>query len=88
MHKAQVNRPLSKWEKLHNKLISKTRCVVERTFGTLKRQFGFARASYAGVRKVQAQITIKAIFANLLKAVNRSMEWQYVPTTSSRFKLN
>ena len=79
MHKAQVNRPLSKREKLHNKLISKTRYVVERTFGTLKRQFGFARASYAGTRKVQAQITLKAICANLLKAINRAIAWHFVP---------
>ena len=80
MHKAQVNRPLSKREKLINKLISKTRYVVERTFGTLKRQFGFARASYAGTRKVQAQITLKAICANLLKAVNRAIAWHFVPS--------
>jgi len=77
MHKAQKNKPLTSREKLINKLISKKRYVVERTFGTLKRQFRFSRASYAGVRKVQAQITFKAICANLLKAVNRAIEWKY-----------
>ena len=77
MHKAQKNKPLTKREKLINKLISKKRYVVESAFGTLKRQFGFSRASYAGVRKVQAQITFKAICANLLKAVNRAIEWKY-----------
>jgi IS5 family transposase len=79
MYKAQVNKPLTNREKLINKLISKRRYVVERAFGTLKKHFGFTRASYAGVRKVQAQITLKAICANLLKAVNRAIEWHFVP---------
>lgn len=78
MHKAQKNKPLTSREKLINKLISKKRYVVERAFGTLKRQFRFSRASYAGVRKVQAQIIFKAICANLLKALNRATEWKYV----------
>jgi IS5 family transposase len=78
MHKAQKNKPLTEREKLINKLISKKRYVVERAFGTLKRRFEFTRASYAGVRKVQAQITLKAICVNLLKAVNRAVEWNYV----------
>lgn len=71
MHKAQKNKPLSPMQKYINRQISKCRFVVERSFGTLKRQFKFTKASYATTRKVQAQFTFKAICANLLKAVNK-----------------
>ena len=74
MHKAQVNRPLSEREKLINKLISKTRYVVEQAFGTLKRIFGFTRASYKTTEKVQGQFTLKAMCQNLLKGLNLARE--------------
>jgi len=32
-HKAYKNRPLTEWQKKYNRLISKKRWVVERTFG-------------------------------------------------------
>ena len=79
MHKAQINKPLTAIEKEINREISKYRYVVERTFGTLKRKFGFSRASYAGTRKVQAQITFKAICANLLKALNKTIMGRVMP---------
>ena len=37
MHKAYRNKPLTHWQKKYNKAISKTRWVVDRTFGSLKR---------------------------------------------------
>ena len=40
MHKAYRNKPLTNWQIKYNKAISKTRWVVERTFGSLKRWFG------------------------------------------------
>jgi transposase, IS5 family len=48
MHKAQRNRPLSQRQRNANKAISKTRYTVEQCFGTMKRLFGMARASYLG----------------------------------------
>ena len=78
MHKAQVNKPLSPLQKELNKEISKYRYVVERAFGTLKRQFKFTKASYSTTRKVQAQFTFKAICANLLKAINRTLKGDFV----------
>ena len=54
-HKAYRNRPLSKWEKHFNKLISKQRWVVERTFGGMIRWFGAGLARYKGMEKVHAQ---------------------------------
>lgn len=71
MHKAQRNKPLSQRQKSANKLISKTRYIVEQCFGTMKRLFGMARASYLSTEKVNAQFTIKAMCFNLLKAANK-----------------
>ena len=55
---------------MHNRLISKYRYIVEQCFGTLKRRFDMHRARYAGLTKVQGQLTLKSCCFNLLKAVN------------------
>lgn len=70
MYKAAKNVPLGKWQKLFNKLVSKQRYIIEQTFGTLKRKFLFTRASYYGLRKVEAQLNLKSICFNLNKALN------------------
>ncbi len=71
MYKAFKNKPLSRWQKLFNKIISKTRYIVEQGFGTLKRKFKIGRASYIGLNKVSAQLIFKVMCFNLLKAVNK-----------------
>ena len=54
-----------------NRYLSKTRYVVEQSFGTLHRKFRYARAAYFGLCKVSAQSHLKAMCLNLLKAANR-----------------
>ena len=71
MEKSTRGHPLSFWQKIKNKLISKKRFIVEQGFGTLKRRFRFSRASYKGKDKVEAQFRFKAICFNLIKAVNQ-----------------
>jgi IS5 family transposase len=71
MLKAARNRPLMHWQKVFNKLVSKRRFLVEQGFGTLKRKFQMQRASYMTQEKVEAQLCLKAICFNLLKAVNK-----------------
>lgn len=71
MHKAQKNKPLTERQKLANKLISRKRFIVEQGFGTLKRIFSFNRATYITKEKVNAQLTLKSICFNLLKALNK-----------------
>ncbi|CAC9581626.1 transposase [thiotrophic endosymbiont of Bathymodiolus puteoserpentis (Logatchev)] len=45
--------------------------VVERTFGTLKRTYGLARARYIDLEKVASEVNLKkAIAYNLVRAVN------------------
>lgn len=71
MYKASSKKELKPREKLFNRLVSKSRYVVERTIGTLKNHFGCGRAKYLGLVKVKAQLFLKAICHNLLKAVNK-----------------
>ena len=52
---------------------SKTRYVVEQSFGTLHRKFR-SPAAYFGLSKVSAQSHLKAMCLNLLKAANRLSE--------------
>jgi IS5 family transposase len=61
MHKAYRNRPPSGWEKLFNRLISKTRRVVERTFGSIKKWFAGGKARHAGLRKTHTRHVLPAI---------------------------
>lgn len=71
MEKAKRNKPLSSWQKVFNRMISKVRYRIEQGFGTLKRRFKFSRAAYFTTFKVQGQMALKAIAFNLLKASNK-----------------
>ena len=71
MHKASRGNPLSFWQLMKNKLISKVRYKVERAFGTLKRKFAMARARYCGLKKVCGELCLKAICFNLNKALRK-----------------
>lgn len=53
MEKAKGNRPLTHWQKVLNRMISRVRYRIEQGFGTLKRKFKFTRASYLTTLKVQ-----------------------------------
>jgi IS5 family transposase len=68
MHKAYRNRPPSGWERLFNRLISKTRWVVERTFGSIKQWFGGGKARYVGLRKTHTRHVLLAIAHNLKRS--------------------
>jgi len=71
MHKAVRNHPLNPRQKRINKIISKSRFIIEQGFGTLKRLFKFFRASYISKEKVETQFWLKSICFNLLKAGNK-----------------
>ena len=60
MRKAHRNRPLTEVQTKRNRYLSKTRYVVEQSFGTLHRKFRYARAAYFGLIKVSAQSHLKA----------------------------
>jgi IS5 family transposase len=68
MHKGYRNRPLTDWQKTYNKAISKTRWVVERTFGSLKRWFGSGITRLKGKDKVHSNHVLEAIAHNLKRS--------------------
>ena len=66
--KAYRNKPLTDWEKIFNKLISKTRYVVERTFGSMTKWFGSGRTRYKGLAKTHTLHVLEAICYNLKRS--------------------
>jgi len=75
--KAYRNRPLTEWQKKYNRLISKKRWVVERTFGGMYRWFNCGLARYVGLAKTHTctvyevrgtQHLLEAIAYNLYRA--------------------
>ena len=71
LKKAARNRPLTKLERIFNRIASKTRTVVERVFAITKRILRYRRASYMGIRKVEYECGMKLIAHNGLKAVRK-----------------
>ena len=69
MRKAHRNRPLTEAQTKRNRYLSKTRYVVEQSFGTLHRKFRYARAAYFGLLKVSAQSHLKVLMENPLNVL-------------------
>jgi len=67
-HKATRGKKLSYWEKVFNKLISKERFKIERTFGSIKRWFSTGKARYKGLAKMHTQNVLEAICYNLYRS--------------------
>lgn len=68
MHQAYRNKPLTHWQIKYNKTISKSRWVVERTFGSLKRWFGSGETRLKGKDKVHSIHVLEAIAHNLKRS--------------------
>jgi len=68
LKKAKTKKPLSKWEKLFNKIIGQTRFKVERTFGGIKRWFNGGVARYRGLKKMHTQNLMEAMCYNLYRS--------------------
>ena len=72
MRKASRNKPLTEAEKIRNAVISKTRWMIERAFGLLKKVQGFTQSRYRGRVKVEMEFHLHALVHNLKKAINLS----------------
>ena len=68
MQKGYRNTRLSIWQKRYNKAISKTRWVVERTFGGMVRWFRAGVTRFKGRQKVHTQHVLEAIAYNLKRS--------------------
>lgn len=71
MYKAARNRPLTFIQHVINKLISQARYIVEQGIGTLKRQYGFSRMRYIGLKKGNMEFMLNSMAFNLKKAALR-----------------
>lgn len=69
MIKNKKHQRITELDKKINKLISKVRYKVERTIGTLKRDYGFSRSRYLGRMKLEMEFKLKAMAFNIKKAV-------------------
>ena len=65
MYKAVKNKPLSNHQVRFNKIVSKVRFKVERTFGGISRWFKTGIARYVGKEKTRTQHLMEAIAYNL-----------------------
>ena len=68
MHKASKCKELSKREQKSNKMVSKIRYAVERTFGSIRRWFSAGTARYVGIEKMHTQHLMEAIAYNLYRS--------------------
>jgi len=66
--KATKNKPLTNWEKTFNRLISKKRWVIERTFGSIRKWFKSTHTRYKGMAKTHGQHVMEAIAHNLKRS--------------------
>lgn len=68
MHRASKHNPqLSRWKARRNALIMPVRAAVERTFGTLKRSYGYARVRYYSLAANTVELCLKCFAFNLRK---------------------
>lgn len=67
-HKAVKNKKLTGWQLKYNKLLSKRRYTVERTFGSEVKWFGAGVARYIGMAKTHTQHLLEAMCYNLKRA--------------------
>ena len=68
VRKATRGKPLAASQKYLNSLISATRWVIERTFGSIIRWFHGGRCRYQGLRKAHYQNLIESLAYNLKRA--------------------
>lgn len=68
MHKGYRNKPLTTRQIQYNKIISSTRWVVERTFGSIKLWFGGGKTRVKGLDKVHSIHVLEAMAYNLKRS--------------------
>jgi IS5 family transposase len=62
--------PLSRWQKLHNRLIAPRRAEVETVIAIFKRRLGYSAVRYLGLLKNQAHLLLLAIAYNMRRAAD------------------
>lgn len=66
MHRADKHHPeLPRWQQRRNVLISAARAAIERTFGTLKRSYGYRQVRYYSLAANAVELQLKCFAFNL-----------------------
>ena len=65
MLKVQKGMKLTERQREFNNLISKRRCLIERTFGSIRRWFSGGRCRYRGLERTHTQNILEAMAYNL-----------------------
>jgi IS5 family transposase len=66
MHRPNKHHPeLPRWQRRRNVLISAARAAIERTFGTLKRSYGYRRVRYFSLAANAIELQLKCFAFNL-----------------------
>jgi IS5 family transposase len=68
MHRGHARRPLTAWQGWMNVALAPIRGQVERTFGTLKRSYGWRRVRYRGLLRNGAHLHLLCTAMNLRRA--------------------
>lgn len=68
--RAYRNRPLTKEDKVFNRLHSGTRCTVERVFGVLKQHYAMGKARYLGLARNRTRFELSCIAYNLKRGAS------------------
>ena len=79
LERAYRNKPLTEAQKAKNKIKSRIRSTVERTFGILKQHYGMGQARYMGLVRNQVRFSLMCVAYNIKRGVSLRREreaWQ------------
>jgi len=68
MHRGHARRPLTAWQRWMNTAFAPIRGQVERSFGALKRSYGWRRVRYRGLLRNSAHLHLLCTAMNLRRA--------------------
>ena len=68
MHRARRGRPFAPWQRWMNRALAPIRGQVERSFGMLKRSYGWRRVRYRGLVRNAAHLHLLCTALNLRRA--------------------
>lgn len=74
LERAYRNKPLTDKQKQRNKLLSRTRYIVERFFGIAKLHYGMAKARYLGLARNKMRVAIICMANNIKRGANLQRE--------------
>lgn len=78
MNRAYRNTPLTDKQKLRNKILSRTRYIIERFFGVTKLHYGMGKARYVGLKRNKMRVAIICIAHNIKRGMFLQREIEHM----------